>query len=111
MGRNRPPCCLLGWPAQAPFERIIVTAAAADVPGALVDQLAPGGVMVLPLGKRGEQQLLRLRRGESSLTEEHLGDVRFVPLIEGLPGEGGREPGLDALQESLATGPKRQTLA
>ena len=65
----------------------------------------------LPERLRGQQQLLRLRRGESSLTEEHLGDVRFVPLIEGLPGEGGREPGLDALRESLATGPKRHTLA
>ena len=88
-----------------------MTAAAREVPGALVDQLAPGGVMVLPLGKRGEQQLLRLRRGESALTEEHLGDVRFVPLIEGLPGEGVQEPGVDVEQESLATGPKRQTLA
>ena len=101
----------LGWPAQAPFERIIVTAAAADVPGALVDQLAPEGVMVLPLGKRGEQQLLRLRRRESGLTEEYLGDVRFVPLIEGMPGEAAQEPEVGVQQGSLATGPKRQTLA
>ncbi len=77
-----------GWPAQAPFERIIVTAAAADVPGELLDQLAVGGIMVLPIGQRGrEQVLLRVRRDGSGIVEEPLGPVRFVPLVGGAPPE------------------------
>ena len=73
-----------GWPEQAPFSRIIVTAAAPRLPGALVDQLAPGGVLVAPVGRASaEQDLVRLTRGEDGLREEHLGRVRFVPLIEG----------------------------
>jgi protein-L-isoaspartate(D-aspartate) O-methyltransferase len=77
-----------GWPAQAPFERIIVTAAAAEVPGELVDQLAPDGVMVLPIGGRNrEQTLLRLRRAAAGIVEEPLGPVRFVPLVGGAPPE------------------------
>jgi protein-L-isoaspartate(D-aspartate) O-methyltransferase len=75
-----------GWPEQAPFERIIVTAAAPEVPATLVDQLAEGGVMVVPVGDRsGIQSLLRLVRGPGGLTEEVLGQVRFVPLLTGLP--------------------------
>lgn len=77
-----------GWPAQAPFERIIVTAAAAEVPGELVDQLAAGGIMVLPIGQRNrEQVLLRLRRDDTGIVEEPLGPVRFVPLVDGAPPE------------------------
>ena len=77
-----------GWPAQAPFERIIVTAAATEVPGKLVDQLAAGGIMVLPIGQRGQEQvLLRVRRGETGIVEEPLGPVRFVPLVGGAPPE------------------------
>ena len=73
----------LGWPQQAPFERIMVTAAAEDVPAILVDQLAPGGVMVLPVGiGEGDQQLLRVRRTADGAETEDLGTVRFVPLIE-----------------------------
>ena len=75
-----------GWREQAPFERIIVTAAARDVPGDLADQLAEGGVMVLPVGRQGrDQNLLRLVRTADGLVEEPLGDVRFVPLLGGLP--------------------------
>jgi len=74
----------LGWPEQAPFARIIVTAAAAGVPGTLVDQLADGGLMVVPVGRPGaEQVLLRLSRDGDALHEESLGGVRFVPLVAG----------------------------
>ncbi len=77
-----------GWREQAPFERIMVTAAASDVPGTLADQLAEGGVMVMPVGRQGrDQTLLRLLRTADGLVEQDLGDVRFVPLLDGLPGE------------------------
>ena len=73
-----------GWPEQAPFDRIIVTAAAADVPPALAEQLAAGGVMVVPIDYgRGESHLLRVRRGAEGLDTEDLGEIRFVPLIAG----------------------------
>ena len=79
-----------GWPEQAPFDRIIVTAAAPDIPAALIDQLATGGVMVLPIGgEYQDQQLIRVRRGESGCETEELGWVRFVPLVAGLPRPGG----------------------
>ena len=77
-----------GWPEQAPFDRIMITAAAADVPAALVDQLAVGGRMVLPVGRSSrDQALLQLRREPGGIVEEHLADVRFVPLVEGVPDE------------------------
>jgi len=77
-----------GWPEQAPFERIIVTAAAPDVPPLLLDQLAEGGEMVLPLGEVGEcQQIVRVRRTLEGAETEDLMAVRFVPLMEGLPRE------------------------
>ena len=73
-----------GWPEQAPFERILVTAAAKSVPEALKNQLAPGGILVIPVGATVfEQQILRLRRTESGFVEEQLLQVRFVPLVEG----------------------------
>ena len=72
-----------GWPEQAPFERIIVTAAAEAAPQPLLDQLAEGGVMVLPLGPRGEQRIVRLRRGKDGIERQDLIPVRFVPLVEG----------------------------
>ena len=75
-----------GWREQAPFERIIVTAAAPAPPPALVDQLAIGGLMVMPLGPvGGEQSLVRLRRTPDGLHEQHIFDVNFVPLVEGAP--------------------------
>lgn len=72
-----------GWKEAAPFERIIVTAAADDIPGKLVDQLAVGGVMVIPVGENvAEQKLIRLTKDEDGKTlTETLMDVRFVPLI------------------------------
>jgi protein-L-isoaspartate(D-aspartate) O-methyltransferase len=79
-----------GWPAQAPFERIIVTAAADDIPPALESQLAVGGLMIIPLGTpQGEQDLYRITRTETGTERERLLPVRFVPLVEGMarPGE------------------------
>ncbi len=77
-----------GWPEQAPFTRIIVTAAAETVPAILVDQLAPGGVMVVPVGRQGgDQVLLRLTREADGIREEVLDSVRFVPLVAGLPSD------------------------
>jgi protein-L-isoaspartate(D-aspartate) O-methyltransferase len=79
-----------GWPEQVPFDRVIVTAAAGEVPAALVDGLAPGGVLVAPVGAdRRDQQLLRIRRSDDGFATEDLGPVRFVPLVAGLP----RQPG------------------
>jgi protein-L-isoaspartate(D-aspartate) O-methyltransferase len=78
-----------GWREQAPFDRIIVTAAAPEIPAVLVDQLAPEGIMILPVGvEHYDQQLLRIHRGERGFTTENLGLVRFVPLIAGLPRPG-----------------------
>ena len=72
-----------GWKEAAPFERIIVTAAADDIPSMLVDQLAVGGIMVIPVGENvAQQELLRLTKGEDGkILTETLMDVRFVPLI------------------------------
>ncbi len=75
-----------GWPEQAPFDRIIVTAAATEMPEALVEQLKPGGRMVLPLGRDlFDQQLVRVTRGEEGVEVEPLLGVRFVPLVAGAP--------------------------
>jgi protein-L-isoaspartate(D-aspartate) O-methyltransferase len=72
----------LGWPEQAPFERIVVTAAATDVPPVLADQLGIGGVMVVPIDDGvGDPRLLRVRRDQAGLDTEDLGPIRFVPLI------------------------------
>ena len=93
-----------GWPAQAPFERIIVTAAPPKVPSILVDQLKSGGVMVLPVGtSKHDQELLRITRdAEGVLREESLGPVKFVPLVPGLPGDG-EAPAAPGLQRRSAS--------
>jgi protein-L-isoaspartate(D-aspartate) O-methyltransferase len=72
----------LGWPEAAPFDRIIVTAAAPEVPPELVAQLAPGGLMILPVGESAEAQRLRvLEKGmDGAVWERELLAVRFVPL-------------------------------
>lgn len=71
-----------GWPEQAPFDRIVVTAGGTDVPPALADQLAVGGVMVIPVGtERDGQRVIRLRRTETGFDREELWPVRFVPLL------------------------------
>ena len=74
-----------GWPERAPFDRILVTAAAEDVPQALADQLRMGGVLVMPVGPvDGVQKLMRLKRTERGFDESPIADVRFVPLIAGV---------------------------
>lgn len=78
-----------GWPEQAPFDRIIVTAAAAEIPDALKDQLAVGGIMVIPVGAEYEtQELLRIRKTEQGLDVHTLFPVRFVPMLHGVPPSG-----------------------
>jgi protein-L-isoaspartate(D-aspartate) O-methyltransferase len=75
-----------GWAEQAPFDRIIVTAAAHDIPPILVEQLAIGGVMVVPVNdgrNENDQRLLRVVRREDGVETEELGVTRFVPLVEG----------------------------
>jgi protein-L-isoaspartate(D-aspartate) O-methyltransferase len=75
-----------GWPEQAPFDRIIVTAASPEVPAALLEALGEGGILVAPVGdERREQELMRIRRQDDKLVTEDLGAVRFVPLVAGLP--------------------------
>jgi protein-L-isoaspartate(D-aspartate) O-methyltransferase len=76
----------LGWPEQAPFDRILVTAAAPDVPPVLLEQLAADGIMIVPVGDpTADQQLLRCRRTAAGVDYETLWPVRFVPLVEGVP--------------------------
>ncbi len=74
-----------GWPELAPFARIIVTAAALVMPATLADQLDEGGIMVVPVGPSGNQTLIKVTRQGDNFIEETLLDVRFVPLVEGLP--------------------------
>lgn len=71
-----------GWRSKAPFDGIIVTAAAAQLPQALVEQLADGGVMIIPLGEQ-QQTLVVLRRFGEQIEQQRIGDVRFVPLVKG----------------------------
>jgi len=74
-----------GLPDQAPFDRILVTAAAEDPPGPLLAQLRIGGIMVLPVGQSDTvQSLIKVTRGERGYDYEELRPVRFVPLVEGL---------------------------
>ena len=85
-GRDMPPLRIgdgsLGWPEEAPFDRIIVTAAPAEVPPDLVAQLAPGGRMILPVGDDFDGQVLRVvdRGNDGANVETDLLPVRFVPL-------------------------------
>jgi protein-L-isoaspartate(D-aspartate) O-methyltransferase len=75
-----------GWPAEAPFDRLIVTAAPPDVPPVLLDQLAVGGRMVLPVGT-AEQVLVVLEKGPGGVVRSPLFAVRFVPMVRGLRGQ------------------------
>jgi protein-L-isoaspartate(D-aspartate) O-methyltransferase len=75
----------LGWPEEAPFDAILVSAGGPDVPRALLEQLAPGGRLVIPVGGTRQQRLLRITRVGDEWRHEDLGPVTFVPLI----GEGG----------------------
>lgn len=78
-----------GLPDQAPFDRILVTAAAEDPPGPLLAQLKVGGIMVLPVGQSDAvQHLIRVRRTPEGLDYDELRPVRFVPLVEGVARDG-----------------------
>ena len=70
----------LGWPERAPFDRIIVTAAPAEIPPALVDQLAVGGIMVVPVGT-SHQEIVVVTKTPSGATQQRTIEVRFVPMV------------------------------
>jgi protein-L-isoaspartate(D-aspartate) O-methyltransferase len=71
-----------GWPEQAPFDGIVVSAAPADIPPPLLAQLAPGARLVIPVGDASKQELLVIQRNESDFTRERLELVNFVPLVK-----------------------------
>jgi protein-L-isoaspartate(D-aspartate) O-methyltransferase len=73
----------LGWPTKAPYDAILAAASGSHIPEPLIDQLAPGGRLVMPLGgPEGVQNLIKLtKRGDGTLEQSGLGAVRFVPLI------------------------------
>ena len=82
-----------GWPESAPFDRIIVTAAGLEIPDTLPEQLAPGGIMIIPVGERTDsQRLVRILRDADGLVCDDMGTVRFVPLIAGLPRAAAERP-------------------
>ena len=74
----------LGWPSQAPFDGIMVTAAAQAVPEELLEQLGIGGLLVIPIENNGYQRLITVRRTEDGFEETDLGAVVFVPMLSGL---------------------------
>ena len=71
----------LGWRPFAPYDAILVSAASPEVPAPLVDQLAPGGRMVIPLGDRSSQTLTLVERQDTGVRTSTIADVRFVPLV------------------------------
>jgi protein-L-isoaspartate(D-aspartate) O-methyltransferase len=73
-----------GWKSQAPFDGILIAAAPLTIPESLVDQLAIGGRLVVPVGPEGEQRLMRLTRTEHGIEKRALGSVAFVPLLGGV---------------------------
>ena len=73
-----------GWPKYAPYDGIIVAAAAEELPEILLEQLAPGGGLVIPVGPPGRQTLTLVRHAGSCYEQESLGAVSFVPLVKGL---------------------------
>jgi protein-L-isoaspartate(D-aspartate) O-methyltransferase len=81
----------LGWPEEAPFEAIVVTAAAPEIPPPLNAQLANGGRLIIPVGTAEEQRLLRVAKCGNSLSTRPLYHCRFVPLL----GQYGWKPGMD----------------
>jgi len=74
----------LGWPAQAQYDRVIVTAAAAECPPALFEQLCEGGLLVIPLGCCGYQVLTQIRKVEGEPVTRKLCECAFVPLVHGV---------------------------
>jgi len=75
-----------GWPEEGPFDAILVTAAPPTVPDALLDQLAPGGRLLVPVGSDGVQSLTVFDRTEEGILHETVERVRFVPLVKGVEG-------------------------
>jgi protein-L-isoaspartate(D-aspartate) O-methyltransferase len=71
----------LGWPARAPYDAILITAAAPQIPRPLVEQLAPHGRLLLPIGDEEVQTLVRIHREDGELIEDYLGECRFVKLF------------------------------
>ncbi len=84
-----------GYPPEAPYDRILVTAAGPEVPPALVKQLQPGGVLVMPVGPSDQQVLQVFRKHQDRLVVEELCPVRFVPLVPGVPNSDPREENPD----------------
>lgn len=81
---------LKGWPEQAPFDRILLSAAVPEVPNILIEQLNPGGILIAPLGKDAgaesfSQYLTKIIRTESGIRQEALIPVMYVPMLPGLP--------------------------
>jgi protein-L-isoaspartate(D-aspartate) O-methyltransferase len=74
----------VGWPARAPYDGILLTAAPHEVPRALFDQLVVGGRLIAPVGPEGRQELIRYTKTEQRLQKQTLGAVSFVPLVSGL---------------------------
>ncbi len=74
----------MGWKEQAPFDRIIVTACAQDIPGELLSQLSNNGKMIIPIGEEHDDQVLKkISKIDNKMIIEDIADVRFVPLLEG----------------------------
>jgi len=73
----------VGWPEQAPFDRIILTASAPQRPDAILEQLKEGGIAIAPVDRPGRQVLVRYTRTDGEIHEQELMDVRFVPLVKG----------------------------
>ena len=76
-----------GLPSKAPFDKILVTAGAPVVPRALIDQLAEGGILIIPVGSRDQQKMIRIRKVKGELVHEQFENFAFVPLL----GQGGWE--------------------
>jgi len=75
-----------GWPEQAPFDGILAAAAPVEIPEALLQQMAVGGVMVIPVGREGQQVLHRITRTEEGFVDEAVEAVTFVPFLSGVSG-------------------------
>jgi len=73
-----------GWPENAPYQGILVSAAPVEIPETLLQQLAPGGRMIIPIGRSGEQKLLSVTRTEDGFAEKCLDGVSFVPMCDGM---------------------------
>ncbi len=91
---------LQGWPEQAPFDRILLTAAAAEAPQILIEQLKPGGILIAPVGGPASaesisQHLVKIIRTDGATIRESLIPVAFVPMVPGLPREANRPDGAE----------------